>query len=48
MHKLRNFDKESIGKWKNNEESKKYLESLLSKSEYGKKITLFMENYEYI
>jgi hypothetical protein len=48
MHKLRNFDRGSIGKWKNNEESKKYLDNLLKKSEHGKKITLFMENYKYI
>jgi hypothetical protein len=48
MHKLRNFDKGSIGNWKNDEESKKYLENILKSSAYGKKITLFMENYEYV
>jgi hypothetical protein len=48
MHKLRNFDKGSIGNWKNDEESKGYLENVLKSSEYGKKIAQFMENYGYI
>ena len=48
MHKLRNFDRDSIGKWKNSEENKKYVEYLLKKSEYRKKIMLFMEKYEYV
>ena len=47
MHKLRNFDKDSIGKWKNNKEQQKYIEYLLKESEYRKKIMLFMENYGY-
>jgi hypothetical protein len=48
MHKLRNFDKGSIGNWKNDEESKKYLENILKSPVYGKKIALFMENHGYV
>ena len=48
MHKLRNFDRDSIGKWKSSEENKKYVEYLLKESEYRKKIMLFMERYGYV
>jgi hypothetical protein len=48
MHKLRNFDKDSIGRWKNNEEKQQYVEHLLSKSEYRDKILAFMKKYGYV
>ena len=47
MHKLRNFDPATIGKWKEDLEKKNHVEELMQTEEYGPAIRLFMEENNY-
>ncbi len=47
MHKLRNFDPESIGKWKDDKQKRQYIESLLSNHSLSTKINQFLKDYNY-
>ncbi len=47
MHKLRNFDPESIGKWRTNPEAVAHLEQLCHTSPYGALLHEFMRMYDY-
>ena len=47
LNKLRNFDKNSIGKWKNDEKKLLYIEDLLQKSDIKEDLKEFMNKYNY-
>ncbi|MCP4353991.1 MAG: sulfotransferase [Desulfobacterales bacterium] len=48
MHKLRNFDPESVGRWKNKPDNVEYIESLLKDSFCKKHLAEFMTKYNYM
>ena len=47
MHKIRNFDPQSIGTWKSDDEKSSYVRELLSSSVYGEHLRSFMEQFNY-
>ena len=47
LHKLRNFDSNSIGRWKKDKDSVNYVNWLLNNSEINKDIVFFMKKYGY-
>ncbi len=47
MHKLRNFDPDSIGKWRTNPDAAAYLEQLRHASPHGATLNEFMQMYDY-
>jgi len=47
MHKLRDFDKATIGSWQNQQDKAEYLEKLLASSVYGPQIMTFFHKYGY-
>jgi hypothetical protein len=47
MHKLRNFDPSSIGKWRNDPEKMEYIGQLIEDKKYGLEIRRMAEKYGY-
>lgn len=49
MHKVRDFDRRSINRWKNDDDARQYIEKILSDVNYGRLIRKYCElhSYEY-
>lgn len=48
MHKLRNFDISSIGRWQLDVQKKEYFDELLANDDYHSQLISFMKKYDYL